>query len=78
MSDKMFSTMLYLITADVIKRMMASGVSLGAALKDFYTSQVYAALSNRATGLWRESTEAVMSLWERERATGRLDYLGVV
>ena len=78
MSDGMFSTMTYLISSDVVKRLMAKGVSLAEALKRFYNSQVFAALSDRSTGLWRESTEAVVSLLETECLTGKLNYAGVV
>lgn len=72
MSDRQFSVLLYAIAADVVKRLCAGGMGLRAALREFYSSRVYAALEDRGTGLWREPTRVLLALFDEERRTGRL------
>ena len=40
MSEQAFQPLLYAISADVVKRLVASGMSLGAALGAFYSSSI--------------------------------------
>lgn len=72
MSDGRFSILLYAIAADVVKFLCSSGMDLRSALKSLYSSQLYAALENRDTGLWREPTPVLLSLFDLERRTGNL------
>ena len=70
MSDRQFSVLRYAIAADVVKQLCAGGMDLLAALRAFYSSRLYAALDNRDTGLWREPTHVLLSLFDEERRTG--------
>lgn len=72
MSEQTFQTLLYAISADVVKHLVAGGMSLGTALGAFYSSNLYAVLSDRETGLWREPTRCLVALLEEERKTGEL------
>ena len=45
MSEQAFQPLLYAISADVVKRLVAGGMNLAAALGAFYSSHLYAALS---------------------------------
>ena len=72
MSEQAFQPLLYAISADVVKRLVAGGMGLGAALGAFYSSRLYAALSDSATGLWREPTRSLVALFDEERRTGAL------
>ena len=56
--------------ADAVKRLCAKGMKLRDALRAFYSSQVYAALEERDTGLWREPTQVLLALFDEERRTG--------
>lgn len=71
MSEQTFQPLLYAISADVVKRLVAGGMSLGAALGAFYSSHLYAVLGDSATGLWREPTRNLVALFHEERNTGR-------
>ena len=70
MSEKTFQALLYAISADVVKHLVAGGMGLGAALGTFYSSQLYAALSDSSTGLWRAPTRSLMAFFDEERRTG--------
>ena len=72
MSEQAFQPLLYAISADVVKRLVAGGMSLGAALGAFYSSHLYAALSDSATGLWRAPTRSLVAFFDEERRTGHL------
>lgn len=72
MSEQAFEMLLYAISADVVKHLVAGGMSLVSALDAFYSSHLYAALGNDATGLWREPTRTLVALFNEERRTGRL------
>lgn len=72
MSEQTFHSLLYAISADVVRQLVAGGMSLGAALGAFYSSHLYAALSARETGLWREPTHSLVALLDAERTTGDL------
>ena len=71
MSEQAFQPLLYAISADVVKCLVAGGMSLGAALGAYYSSHLYAVLSDSATGLWREPTRNLVALFHEERNTGR-------
>ena len=72
MSEQAFQPLLYAISADVVKCLVADGMSLGAALGAFYSSHLYDALSDSATGLWRAPTRSLVAFFEEERRTGHL------
>ena len=72
MSEQAFQPLLYAISADVVKRLVAGGMSLGAALGAFYSSHLYAVLSDSATGLWRAPTRSLVAFFDEERRTGHL------
>ena len=72
MSEQAFQPLLYAISADVVKRLVAGGMSLGTALGAFYSSHLYAALSDSATGLWRAPTRSLVAFFDEERRTGHL------
>jgi hypothetical protein len=72
MSEQTFQPLLYSISADVVKRLVASGMGLGAALGAFYSSRLYAALSDSATGLWQAPTQSLVAIFNEERRTGKL------
>ena len=42
------------------------------ALGAFYSSHLYAALSDSATGLWRAPTRSLVAFFDEERRTGHL------
>ena len=70
MSEQTFQPLLYAISADVVKRLVAGGMSLGTALVAFYSSHLYAALSDSATGLWQAPTHSLVTFFNEERRTG--------
>ena len=70
MSDMQFAVLRYAIASDVVKRLCAGGMDLLSALRTFYSSRLYAALDDRDTGLWREPTPVLLSLFDEERRTG--------
>ena len=71
MSDRQFPVLVYAVASDVVKRLCAGGMNLRSALRSFYSSRLYATLDDRETGLWREPTPVLLSLFDEERRTGK-------
>lgn len=61
------------ITKDIIIYLMEDGgYDLSTALNEFYNSEVFAKLSDEATGLYIESSAYVYEMLKTELSTGRL------
>lgn len=73
MSENRFSTILFLLVADLIKRLVAQGEGARSAIREFYCSRLYELLSDRETGLWHASTDMLLELYESERRTGNIN-----
>lgn len=70
MSEARFTTLLFVLVGDLIKRLTADGGSARDVIRDFYRSKLYALLSDRETGLWHVSTDMLLELYREERETG--------
>lgn len=69
MSEGRFTTLLFIMVSDLIKRMAADG-NAREVIRDFYRSKLYALLSDRETGLWHASTDMLLELYREEKETG--------
>jgi hypothetical protein len=66
------------VTADVIYYIVQdTGVSMEAAMRQFYYSEVFDRLADTETGLYRESASYVYDLYKTERVHGHLVQLEV-
>ena len=70
MSEARFTTLLFVLVGDLIKRLTEDGGCARDAIRDFYRSKLYALLSDRETGLWHISTDMLLELYREERETG--------
>lgn len=73
MSEGRFTTLLFILVGDLIKRLCAGGCNARDVIRDFYRSKLYALLSDRETGLWHVSTDMLLELYREERETGSLN-----
>lgn len=73
MSEQRFAAILFLLAADLIKRLVANGENVKDAVRAFYRSKVYELLGDRETGLWHASTDMLLELYEGERRTGTIN-----
>ena len=69
MDERRFTTLLFILVSDLIKRMAADG-NAREVIRDFYRSKLYALLSDRETGLWHASTDMLLELYREEKETG--------
>lgn len=70
MSESRFTTLLFILVGDFIRRLTADGGSARDAIRAFYRSKLYELLSDRETGLWHASTDMLLELYREERETG--------
>lgn len=69
MSDGRFTTLLFIVVSDLIKRLSAQD-NAREVIRDFYRSKLYALLIDRETGLWHASTDMLLELYREEKETG--------
>ena len=69
MSEGRFTTLLFILVSDLIKRLSVRG-NAREVIRDFYRSKLYALLSDRETGLWHASTDMLLELYREEKETG--------
>ena len=76
MSPAKFATYLAVIVSPSVVGLLAerTGMDEIAALRTFYRSAVYEALSNEETKVWHYSPELICSLVEEELKTGSFTY----
>ena len=75
MDDKKITGILLLITPEIIERLVNErGLNYEKASETLYGSELYAALENIDTGLWRLSPLALYSLLDEELATGKITF----
>ncbi len=75
MEQKKFEAMLVLIVPKVIRLIKENtGTDEMTATRDFYSSQVYAALEQEDTKLWHLSPQALYMLYEEEQKTGNITF----
>lgn len=69
MNEERFSSLLFVLISDLIKRLSVQGNSRDV-ICDFYRSKLYTFLSDRETGLWHASTDMLLELYREEKKTG--------
>lgn len=74
MSEEAFSSMLSIIVPEVVARIASEeGLDELTITKEFYSSKVYAMLSNEASKLWHYSPLVLTRLYKEERTTGTIN-----
>lgn len=66
MGEKRFSTILYVIVRDIVRRLASGGQDYHAAIVSFYHSKVYELLSDQKSGLWHSSSDLLLELYSEE------------
>ncbi len=76
MNPAKFATYLAVVVSPSVVGLIAEKLGIGEveAVKRFFTSNVYAALSDEETKMWHYSPELISSLLEEEVRTGRFTY----
>ena len=76
MNPAKFATYLAVVVSPTVVGLLAERLSLGEveAMETFFSSSVYAALSDEGTKVWHYSPELVSSLVEEELRTGRFTF----
>ena len=69
MSEGRFTTLLFILVSDLIKRLSVQS-DAREVIRDFYRSKLYALLSDRETGLWHVSTDMLLELYREEKESG--------
>ena len=76
MNPAKFATYLAVVISPTVVGLLAERLSLGEieAMEKFFSSSVYAALSDEGTQVWHYSPELISSLVEEELRTGRFTF----
>ena len=73
--QRQFTATMQMIVPQVIDRMVKEyGMEAGTAMKELYTSQLYADLERESSKLWHLSPLALAELWHSEKTTGHFPY----
>lgn len=73
--QRQFTATMQMIVPQVIDRMVKEyGMEAGDAMKELYTSQLYADLERESSKLWHLSPLALAELWLCEKTTGHIPY----
>lgn len=75
MGQEQFAAIMPAISSDLIA-MIASkqGISEEEAIKNLYSSKLYATLQKEETKVWQYSTDMLYSLYEQELRTGNIQF----
>ena len=77
MNKDRFSTLMALITPDIINKIINKyGLDENKAISLFHKSEVYKTLEIEETKLWQYSSEMIVELFDREM-NGKLEFPGV-
>ena len=75
MTQEQFSTMMPTISADLIAMITKKqDISENNAIRQLYSSKLYAALEQEETKLWQYSTNMLYTLYEQEQNTGKIRF----
>ena len=75
MGQDQFNAIMPVISADIVKMICEKrGVSEKEAIKQLYTSKLYAALEQEETKVWQYSTLMLYALLEQEWNSGTIRY----
>lgn len=75
MGQEQFTAMLPTISADLIAMISdKQGISEEDAIRQLYTSKLYAALEKEETKIWQYSTNMLYALYEQEKSTGEIHF----
>ena len=73
--QRQFTATMQIIVPQVIDRMVKEyGMEAGNAMRELYTSQLYADLERESSKLWHLSPLALAELWHCEKTTGHIPY----
>ncbi len=73
--QRQFTATMQMIVPQVIDRMVKEyGMEASHAMKELYTSQLYADLERESSKLWHLSPLALAELWHSEKTTGHIPY----
>ena len=75
MGESQFSALLTIVVPPVVK-LIADWAGIGeiAAMEAFYSSSVYAELSDEASKMWRLSPKTIFEMYKQEKSEGRFDW----
>ena len=76
MNPAKFATYLAVVVSPTVVGLLAERLSLGEveAMETFFSSSVYAALSDEGTKVWHYSPQLICSMVEEELQTGRFTF----
>lgn len=75
MGQEQFIALMPYISTDLINMITEKqGVSEEVAMRELYSSKLYEALEQEETKVWQYSTSMLYSLFEQEKATGKIEY----
>ena len=73
--QRQITAIMQMIVPQVIDRIVKEyGIEAGDAMKELYTSQLYADLERESSKLWHLSPLALAELWHSEKTTGHIPY----
>ncbi|MBQ6068134.1 MAG: hypothetical protein IJK84_01410 [Bacteroidales bacterium] len=73
--QRQITAIIQMIVPQVIDRIVKEyGIEAGDAIKELYTSQLYADLERESSKLWHLSPLALAELWHSEKTTGHIPY----
>ena len=75
MGESQFSALLTVVVPPIVK-LIADWAGNGeiAAMEGFYSSNVYAELSEEASKMWRLSPKTIFEMYKQEKSEGRFDW----
>ena len=74
MSEDRFSTLMAVITPDIIGKIMDKyGLDEDRAMAAFHKSELYKALEKEETKVWQYSADKLFDLYQQEIETGHID-----
>ena len=75
MEQEQFAAILPYISADLVSMIAEKqNIEPEEAIKELYSSELYAALEKEETKVWRYSTPMLYTLFEQEVTTGNIDF----